>query len=73
MAAADSSKTATVAEAESATVAEETVELDGTPFTVYYGQLQHQQNMLQDLVREVIVLCVMTSASHRTPHIELRR
>jgi histone-arginine methyltransferase CARM1 len=27
------------------------VSLDGTPFTMYYGLLQHQQNMLQDSVR----------------------
>ena len=26
-------------------------QLDGTPFSMYYGQLQHQQNMLQDSVR----------------------
>ena len=26
-------------------------ELDGTSFSMYYGQLQHQQNMLQDWVR----------------------
>jgi len=26
-------------------------ELDGSPFAIYYGQLQHQQNMLQDYMR----------------------
>ena len=30
---------------------EEVCELDGTSFSPYYGQLQHQQNMLQDWVR----------------------
>lgn len=30
---------------------EQVCELDGSPFTMYYGQLQHQQNMLQDAVR----------------------
>ena len=30
---------------------DEVVQLDGTSFSMYYGQLQHQQNMLQDWVR----------------------
>jgi hypothetical protein len=55
---ADTASTATGATAGSATGGDdgkadedEEEEFDPTPFGMYYGQLLHQQNMLQDFVR----------------------
>lgn len=51
---ASNANTATTPGAAAAAASEENeqvCELDGTPFSTYYGQLQHQQNMLQDSVR----------------------